>query len=363
MSDAGKTPETEPPEPVAPRRARLRWPAALVMLVLAALIGGGVASYLPMVLNLPANDRLGDVQSTVGRLAASFDADTDALTELRDAIGQAKTRLDAIDARVAALESGATGKANQPGGVVTRLDTLESQTTKSADAIAALGARVNGVEAAVPANLPQRLDSFASKGAAADLDLRVAKLEAANTANTLRQAASILALADLTRAAEDARPFALELATLTVTAPDDPAIKILTPYAAKNIPTTQMLAERFPAAARAALNAEREGQTSNFLTRMWNRILELVSVRRVGDLPGNTAEARLARAQVALYANDLAVAVAETGPITGAASEPLAQWLADSRARLAVDRAIIDMKVRITKALAATGAPAKGAPQ
>ncbi len=338
-------------------RLAINWPTAFAMLALAALLGGIVASYRPLVFGAPANDRLSAVETTVNRLAASFDAVDDAFKELRDAIGQAKTRLDAIDARITALEGGAAGKALQPGGIVGRLSALENQAPQTADAIAALNRRVNGVEAAVPADLPQRLGSFALKSGTADLDLRLTKLEAANTASTLRQAAIMLALADLVRAAGDAQPFTLELSALAATAPDDPAVRILTPYSTMSVPTVATLNQRFPDVARAALNAERRAPGPNFLTRMWNSLLELVSVRRVGNLPGATAEARLARAQVALNARDLSTAIAETAPVAGAAATPLAPWLVDARARSNVERAILDMKARIARALAATGTP------
>lgn len=354
MSDAEIIPPKSVAESQPARHAGLHGFGVAAVALVAAILGGVVASFLPVVLGAPQSDRLAAAETLGNRLAASLEQQDDAIRQLREAVTQAKSRLDAMEMRLGAVEG--TG-ARQPGGVVQRLAALETKAGQSADALGALTSRVNGVEAALPADLPQKLETFVSKNAAAALDTRLAKLEAVNTANTLRYAATMLALADLARAAQGAQPFVMERNALAATAPNDAALKIIAPLAERGVPAPEMLRARFPAVARAALNAERKGTATGLTRRLWNSVLELVSVRRVGNLPGDTSEARLARAQLDLDAGNLAAAAGEVAAVKGAAAPPLAAWLQDARARLDLDRAIADMKMRVTAALAASGAP------
>jgi hypothetical protein len=76
-----------------------------------------------------------------------------------------------------------------------------------------------------------------------------------------------------------------------------------------------------------------------------------VSVRRVGDVEGNTNADRLARAQAALDRDDLSGAVLEADAVEGVAAATLVSWVKDAQARLTADRVISDMNKRAVQDL------------
>jgi hypothetical protein len=258
-----------------------------------------------------------------------------ALAELRRNLAALQGRLDAADTRLGALEN---KEANAP---------------PSAAALADLMTRAGAGEARLT-KLESGMARTADKDLQAALQARVTRLEADNRGTTLKRAAGTLALSNLARAAESSAPFKLELDALAGIEPDEPAIQSLQSYAPGGVPTLEMLRARFPDAARAALDAERTGAAGdNFFARIWASLLSLISVRRVGEVEGNATGDRLARAEAALGRGDLSRAVAEAQSVTGAGAAFLAPWLKDATARLAVDRALADIGLRIVQALAA----------
>jgi hypothetical protein len=411
MDQHDATPEAVPTEAAAPR-SRIRfelpegWLGVLLLLIVAALSGGLIASYWPSFIGGgdlgTTQDRLAALEARVGEIATGHAgaAATGVFNNLRHDIAALGQRLDADEARLAGLEK----SSEQAGGgdlapvrqkldaatkaltdVTARLTKLESAhgagdlsplTTK----LAALDARVGALEAdiahsvqtlngtvsgmdarlkpleanAPPPNLAQRLDSFALKTDADSIDARLKTVEAQNTGESLHHAAAMLALARLAHAVNQPGPFALELDTLAVAAPGDPVIAVLQPYAATGVPAKPVLATEFPNVARAALDAERSGDARTLFQRLWANILGLISMRRVGEVVGNDTESRLARVQAKLDVNDLAAAVAEVRALKGPAAKVTAFWLKDAEARLQLDHAVADMSARVIQALAAT---------
>jgi hypothetical protein len=172
----------------------------------------------------------------------------------------------------------------------------------------------------------------------------------------LKTAAATLARASLSRAAQTSASFKPEWEALRAAAPDDPAVDALQPFTDVSVPTRASLVASFPEMARAALAADRQDTNGNFAARLWTRLSGLISVRRVGDVQGDTVEDHLARAQADMDRGDLSGAVKETQAVTGPAAAPLDSWLKSAQARLAVDGAVLDMDTRIIQALAAAPA-------
>lgn len=412
MESHDATPEAAPTEAAAPRpRVRFElpegWLGVLLLLIVAALSGGLIASYWPSFIGGgelgTTQDRLAALEARVGEIATGHAgaAATGVFNDLRHDIAALGQRLDADEARLTGLEK----SSEQTGGagdltpvrqkldaattaladVTARLTKLESVhgagdlaplTTKLAALDARVGAlesdiahsaqtlsgTVSGLDArlktleanAPPPDLAQRLDSFALKTDADSIDARLKTIEAQNTGESLHHAAAILALARLAHAVDQPGPFALELDTFAVAAPGDPVIAVLQPYAAAGVPAKPVLAAQFPNVARAALDAERSGDARTLFQQLWANILGLISVRRVGEVAGNDTESRLARAQVKLDVGDLAAAVAEARALKGPAARVIASWLKDAEARLQLDHAVADLSARVIQALAAT---------
>ena len=219
--------------------------------------------------------------------------------------------LSALEARVAALEQRPAPAPAEPpnlGPLTARLDALEHQ--QSADLT--LAARITRLEDAghtAIADLTQRV---------ATEDVRFAALEKSS------------GLAARISAARQALDAGHKLGDLPGAPP------ALARYANVDPPTEASLRLAFPAASQAALTASRPSVDDKpFLTRIWARAQDLVTIRR-GEhvLVGDPAAGLLATAQTALDAGDLAGAVRSAGALTGPAAQAMAGWLAQAKALL-----------------------------
>ena len=176
------------------------------------------------------------------------------------------------------------------------------------------------------------------KNELAAVETRVAVIESQDIAGASRQATAMLALAELVRASESDQPFTNELDILGALVPASSEIHELSRYSNKGVPTIAMLAAAFPHQADSILAAERASHAKGPAGRAWLALMNLVSVRRVGDVEGTDTEARLARAEVAVKAGDLSAAVAEIRALDPAARQTAKFWMKDAEARLAVNR-------------------------
>jgi len=401
-----KTPADSPEDAIEDgqsRRFRLDmpegWVGIFLLLILAALSGGLIASYWPTFMGGDAGgtqDRLAALETRVGQIAAgrAGAAATGVFDDLRRDITTLGQRLDAGEARIAALESGTGGGSTAPlsgnvaplqaalADVTARLTKLEQGTgtvSELTGKVTALETRITKLEQditqsyetrlkavedkAPPANLAQRLDSFALKSAESELDARVKALEELNSGERLHRAAQMLALTQLAHAANETDSFQLQLDTYAAAAPSDPMVVLLRPYAGTGVPSRSILSERFPSVARAALDAERSADARSLFAKLWANLRALVSVRRVGEAQGGDTESKLARAQTRLDSKDLAGAAREVRSVQGVAAKPLARWLNDAYARVTLERAVSDMEARVVQALAEPiAAPATPAP-
>lgn len=336
--------------PSAGRRLLRAWPAALLIVVVIAALGA-LAVFWPR-LATPDNARLQALETKTDQLAAAGARTAQTIDTLRTDLDTLKGRVDDSRAQLTQLQNSTQAAIAQGGRADPRVDALETELGKTNDALNALGARIAKLESTVPADLDARLNGFAAKSDVATQGQRIAHLEEANSGIALKRAATVLAEAALARAASGPRPFADELAALASLAPDDPALTPLRPHADAGVPTAMMLAARFPAATRGALATEHRAPGTSWWARIWNSLTGLISIRRVGEVQGNDAASRLARAQTALDNGHLAAAVVETDAITGPAARALEPWLTQAHARVAVDDALADLDARATKALA-----------
>jgi len=145
------------------------------------------------------------------------------------------------------------------------------------------------------------------------------------------------------------------------------ALAPLVPLAERPPPPRDALLQRFPGlsanAARAAqvgaLSLPADSTAENTLGRWWNgvvqRLSSVVSVRRVGEAEGDTALARLARADRAVASGDLAASVAALEGLGGQVADALAPWPTEAKARLAADRQAEALLAAALTAAAATG--------
>lgn len=361
-------PEETAPSAKEPRQRRrfLDMPEGalgfFILLVLAAAGGALIVIYWPWMSgagapdNTAVNDRLMALETRIGQIAAGHapKAAAASFEEERRNLAALKDRVDADEARIAALES-ASGQISGIDGTALQAlrNDLDARAKATGEALDKLGGRVAELEKHVPpADLAERLDSFALKSGVAALETRLARMESQDTAGLMRRAASVLALADLVRASEGEQPFANELDALRALVPASPEIADLSRYAKRGTPAVTALAQRFSRDIDFILAAERAARARNWTERAWLDLVNLVSVRRVGNIPGHDTEARVARAEFALKNGDLAAAVAEVRSLDAPARAAAASWLKDAEARLAVNADARALTSRIVTGLA-----------
>jgi hypothetical protein len=150
----------------------------------------------------------------------------------------------------------------------------------------------------------------------------------------------------------------------------------LAPRAAAGVPTLVELQSRFPATARAIVDAAQQAKPAavespqaqswydrplGWLSAAADWLSSQVSVRPVGEVAGDDPGARVARAEVRLSQNDLAAAVSELTGLGGPSATAATAWLGDAQARLAVDRVVAALQAAAVTQLGASAAGTGGA--
>lgn len=158
-----------------------------------------------------------------------------------------------------------------------------------------------------------------------------------------RASAVVGVAARLSSALESGLPFASELSLLAPLAQGDAklgeVIAVLQPYAQAGVASRTSLAASFPAVAKAALADDLADDS--FGERLLGKIKGLVSLRRVGaDVQGDAVDAKLARAEAALEAGDIAKAVDLVKSLPPQTAKATSAWLARAEAHLAAKRAV-----------------------
>jgi hypothetical protein len=268
------------------------------------------------------------------------------------------TRLDDLDKRVRAAAStaaqaappqAAPPRADRPATpdpaiaeLQRKLEALESKPAATEADTSALKSEIVALRAGL-----QSLDQ-----AIAGQKASVEKAAAAATASTTgeqkalaaaRGSAVIGIAARISAGLTAGQPFTTDLGLLTPLAQGDAKlgelIATLQPMAAKGVASRASLAASFPAMAKAALADDLADDS--FWQRLLGKLKNLVSLRRVGaDVQGDSAEARLARAEAAIGSGDLAKAVELVKSLPPQTSRATADWLARAEAHLAAQRAV-----------------------
>lgn len=295
-------------------------------------------------------------------------------------------RLAALDERVgrlgediAALAS-RTGGANAGPDLAQRFDRLARQSEALANRVTSIEATERpGVAAAPPPTPPddarlgelvRELEALKAETAALQQALsnqvrHLAKLEAlpapkpAPLPEQTIPAAFALAIGQLRAATRGGEPFTAALAAMRRVAGQDSdalaALAPLGPLADKGVPSTATLARRFPALAGKAVQAAGARPPADWIEAAWQRVSHLVRIRPVGyDVAGEGADAVIARAEIAVVADNFAQAVATLARLQGPAADTLAGWLGDARARLGVEESLDKLDRLATQRLAET---------
>jgi hypothetical protein len=328
-----------PPPPPAPA-GRSGAGAFLGMVlggVLAAGAGFGLARFMPDLLPMGGDDAL----------SATVAAQADEIAALRAELAALPAPDPQIDARLSALEAAPADGA----GLDDRLAALEAEiadlrarpTTGGAAAspemlaeLAALKEQVAalGSGGSVPADVIAAADAAEARLKAAEASATAMAQQAEAAAAAARRGA---ALDRVTAALDSGAPYASALPELGGV--DLPPV--LLDNAAVGLPTVADLAERFPEAARTALEAAlRANMGESWTDRVSSFLRSQTGLRSLTPREGNDPDAVLSRAEAALAQGRVADAITELAAMPEAGKPALADWLAQAQTRVDAEAAV-----------------------
>ncbi len=358
-------PRKKTPPPAPGRTARM---AGIAVLAFAAgIIGGGLAAYVLLKNSAGLDQRaaapaqaeaLADIQQKLEGVRAEMAAlrkRSDVLEGGLDDVraqepsqsGPEAAVFDELTDRVTGLEQAlalmiAKGGQNAPSVEGAALAEVSAELRNLNRDLKALegrvAARLGALEAsAPPENLASILGALAPRKSVRDLESRISALESDRSGSDAKRAALGLGLASLIRAADRGEPFIAELETMALLAPGAADWKSLEPFAARGLRPSGALTAAFDEAARAALRAARGEGADTWWGRLWANIRSLVTIRRTGEVEGQSAQAIIARAEQRLKENNLRSAAQELRGLQGAAAASIAPWLGEVEGRLKLD--------------------------
>lgn len=286
--------------------------------------GGGSAADEPAVTMDQFAELTGRVQDLARRVEAQEQAPAPATAETP----AAATDSEAILADVASVKS--------------ELDALREELARLEEAQSGLSGRVTEDVASVRSELSAELDDRAGQLAKRIDDVATTAQQSLDAGNSrvASRAALVLAAGRLRDAANSGEPFAGAWNAVTALGVPASDYEAIASNAANGVATLTSLQNRFSEAAARAIVADQVGDGESWMDGALRRVGSLVSVRRTGDLEGDSVEAMLARAEQKLQGNDLTAALAELGGLDAAPAKAMQDWLADARRRSALDQAI-----------------------
>ena len=270
----------------------------------------------------------------------------DRLQALQNHAGQVQEDMASLEDKVAGLDT---------DGFARTLEALEST-------LEGLTRTVQELETAqLPADLPDRVGQMAQglNAAAEQINSLGQKLSALEDEvarpDPSAQAALGIALANLARAVDAGTPFVAELEAIAALAPEDPAVARLVDIAPVGVRSFAALKLEFANLVDAVLVAERQAGRDSYWDRFVGNVLSIVTVRRVGDVEGDSVEAIVARAETRLGLEDLPGALVEVQALSGASAEVAAPWLMQAEARVTTEGLARGLSARVLRELASGG--------
>ena len=180
---------------------------------------------------------------------------------------------------------------------------------------------------------------------------RVAAVEAEQP-RTARAAASALAAAALMEAAQTSRPFASELSALETVSPASAELGALRRLAETGAPSRRALAAAFPdAAARAGSASRLPDDNAGVLARLSYALSRVITLRRVGEVPGSGVDAVLARAERQVEDGDIEQALKTLDALPAPAREAMSAWRDRAERRAEIDRRVAAIRAQALRDL------------
>jgi len=324
------------------------------------VLGGVTAAADFDVLATNVETRLGALENAQTDPAMQADGAA-ALADLSDRLDD----MQALTERIAVLETfaqnvGALADAGPgDGAVVPPNPALTMRLAELEQEIRALEAALVASVETVPDDgdliSPADLSVFEARVAAVEETVRSLGPVAASRGSA---SALVLAAGQLRDRLLGQGPFRVELNTLRQVAQArqlvdrdlQSAMNRLGNLAADGVVTVENLTRDFAGLASQIVTATEPDE--GWVAALWGRVRGVVSVRRTGDIKGDTIQAIVARAEVRLGDRDVAGAVAELKTLDGEAAEIVKPWVVLARARAMADEAAALIATRAVALLA-----------
>ncbi len=171
----------------------------------------------------------------------------------------------------------------------------------------------------------------------AELDQRLSKIQNQDVAAATKQATISIALNKLQTQMMTGRPFKDELAVLQKLTNSTAEIRALEPYSDKGLPTMTYLQQTFREASRKALAAAQKDSSRRGVGKLFSNVKGLFTVRKRGNVSGDTPSAIISRAEYQLEQNNLSNALTELEALSGDGADALANWISLAKARASGD--------------------------
>ncbi len=336
-------------EPSAPpimiiRRSRLAVLALTVSIAaLLAVGGGGFAVWYYYMRPLEArvaalesqvSSADGDLSRRIDRLNADLAQRSAAAPSSEPATGD--DRVAALEKQLADLKAG-SAEAAQLGKHLADLQIASSGRELLAQSIRDIQSSTAATQGEV-----ERLNARFGQ-----VDYRLNQVDAVlaeRRQQTLKAEAVVLSVGQLRNALRDSKSFARELASLRGLTTGDAEITAvidqLQPLADDGVPTIDQLRVDFNRLAPQIVRSAVVGDGTRWWRQALYRIESVISIRRVGaDVPGDTADAIVARADAKMDDDDVAGAVAALQALTGLSADIANPWIHDAEKRIAADAA------------------------
>ncbi|MHA1153999.1 MAG: hypothetical protein ACTSQ7_15320 [Alphaproteobacteria bacterium] len=301
--------------------------------------------------------RIAALESTATQMPAGLRPD--ALAPLAESLQALQVRIDALTAEAASDDASDDGAAARLAELAERLDRLgagldkiaaqaQDQTARDQTDLATASQRIEDLAARIE-DVAARPDPAPELATLTQQVAELAAARAATAATANADAALSLAVLQLRVALQDSSPFAAELGLLHDLAasgvldegPELAAlIAPLAAHAETGIPSLAGLKADFPATARAALIAARGGAGPGWWAGVVRRLSDLVILRPVGQVPGASPGAVLARAEMGIQADDPSAALGELAALQGPEAEAFREWREAAEARAAARQAL-----------------------
>lgn len=163
----------------------------------------------------------------------------------------------------------------------------------------------------------------------------------------------IMALVQVHKQIQKGQPFDTELSLAESQSGDDPVIAqnigVLKAHAEKGVITSEQLVDEFSGLAGHLVMEANKSQDDNLWSKAKNKILDVVAIRRIDNLEGDSAEAIVARAEKSLQEYKLTDAIFELDRLGARPKERIADWLEKASARVAVEDAVDGIIERVTQ--------------